>query len=94
VTSGGWVDASEAGGGFRRGLDWQYEPRSSMDRRWVTSGGWVDASEAGGGFHRGLDWLQLCPFSGGSLLIGGSIALAVGGSTSCMRWLNGVDPVV
>lgn len=28
------------------------------------------------------------------MLIGGSVALAVGGSTSCVRWLNGVDPVV
>jgi hypothetical protein len=70
MTSGGWVDTSEAGGGFHRGLDRQYEPRSSMDRRWVTSGGWVDASEAGGRFRRGLDRLQLCPFFGGSVLIG------------------------
>jgi len=29
-----------------------------------------------------------------SVLIGGSVALAVGGSTSCVRWLNGADPVV
>jgi hypothetical protein len=28
------------------------------------------------------------------VLIGGSVALAVGGSTSCVRWLNGVDLVV
>jgi hypothetical protein len=28
------------------------------------------------------------------VLISGSVALAVGGSTSCVRWLNGVDPVV
>jgi len=32
--------------------------------------------------------VQLCPFSGGS------VALAVGGSTSCVRWLNGANPVV
>lgn len=28
------------------------------------------------------------------MLIGGSVALAVGGSTSCVRWLNDADPVV
>jgi hypothetical protein len=28
------------------------------------------------------------------VLIGGSVALAVGGSTSCVRWLNDVDPMV
>jgi len=63
----------------------------------VTSGGWVDVSEAEGGFCQGLDQLQLCPFFGGSVLIvliGGSVALGVGGLTSCVRWLNGVDPVV
>jgi len=60
----------------------------------VTSDGWVDANEAGGGFRWGLDRLQMCSFSGGSILIGGSVALAVGGSTSCVWWLNGVDPVV
>jgi len=39
--------------------------------------------------------VQLCPFfSGGSVLIGGSVALAVGQSTSCVRWLNDTDPVV
>jgi hypothetical protein len=38
--------------------------------------------------------VQLCPFFGGSVLIGGSVALAVAGLTSCVRWLNGADPMV
>jgi hypothetical protein len=38
-------------------------------------------------------------FFGGSAVpffrwIGGFVALAVGGSTSCVRWLNGIYPVV
>jgi hypothetical protein len=28
------------------------------------------------------------------VLIGGFVALAVSGSTSCVRWLNDADPVV
>jgi hypothetical protein len=90
VMSGGWVDASDAGGGFCRDLDQQYGPRSSMDRRWVTSGGWVDASEAGGGFRRGLDRLQLCPFSGGSVLIGANRWFHISGR----GWIDVVCAVV
>jgi hypothetical protein len=54
----------------------------------------LDSSGDFGGSVAFFFVVQLCPFFGGSVLIGGSVALAVGGSTSCVRWLNGADPVV
>jgi hypothetical protein len=57
----------------------------------------LDSSRDFGGSMASFFVVQLCPFlvdQSWSVLIGSSVALAVGGSTSCVRWLNGSDPVV